>query len=111
MLIVKKGDNFTLRYEKDYDSDNGEAEELWKLVCLLCNSSELDFDLMGEGYPDVCNVGVIGYWLYNYNTQKKYLVSPQDAEDFYKGKRIYLEGHTLDADDLLPGEDKGVIVL
>nr|DAJ62525.1 MAG TPA: hypothetical protein [Caudoviricetes sp.] len=105
MLIEKEGDNFTLRYEKYYDDDNGKASELWKLVCLLCNSSELDFDLMGEGYPDVCNVGVIGYWLYNYNTQKKYLVSPKDAEDFYKGKCIKLEGCKPDDDELLPGED------
>ncbi|MEI3172635.1 MAG: hypothetical protein V8S76_00795 [Lachnospiraceae bacterium] len=105
MLIVKKGDNFTLRYEKRYDEDNSEASELWKLVCLLCNSSELDFDLMGEGYPDVYNVGVLGYWLYNYNTQKKYLVSPKDAEDFYKGKPIKLEGCKPDDDELLPRED------
>ena len=49
MLIEKEGDNFILRYEKYYDDDNGEASELWKLVCLLCSSSELDFDLPGEG--------------------------------------------------------------
>ena len=102
MLIEKEGDNFTLRYEKRYDEDNSEVSELAKLVCLLCNSSELDFGLMNEGYPDVCNVGVLGYWLYNYNTQKKYLVSPQDAEDFYKGKRIILKGCILDDDDIVP---------
>lgn len=102
MLIVKKGDNFTLKYEPRYDSDDGEASELWKLVVLLIDSAELDFDLMFEGEPVIFNVGVLGYWLYNYNTQKKYLVSPQDAEDFYKGKRIKLEGCVLDDDDIVP---------
>ena len=102
MLIVKKGDNFTLRYEKDYDSNSDEVSELWKLVVLLIDSAELDFNLMFEGEPVTFNVGVLGYWLYNYNTQKKYLVSPQDAEDFYKGKRIILKGCVLDDDDIVP---------
>ena len=43
----------------------------------------MDFDLVGEGECDF-----FGITLFNYNTDKQYLVTHKDAEDFFKGNEI-----------------------
>ena len=81
MKIERKGNDFILTYE---ECERGNIEDL---ICLLCNSGELDFDLPGDAYVDF-----FGITLFNYFTGKYYKITHQDAADFYKGKPIHLYG-------------------
>lgn len=90
MIITKyKNGNFRVRKE-DIDDEN--------LIVALCNSAELDFELVGEEY---CLGNAIGmaYDLYNANTGLTYSVT---SEDMHKWKYIYsvfLRGRKEDRDE------------
>ena len=51
------------------------------------NSAEMDFDISGDGVIDLS-----GIWLHNWNTDKEYLLTHKDVEDFYDGQPITLFG-------------------
>lgn len=85
MYIEKRENDFALEYEPDYDKREIGIPEIYNLVDLICNSIEMDFDLVGEGECDF-----FGITLFNYNTDKQYLVTHKDAEDFFKGNEILL---------------------
>lgn len=86
MVIEKNHANFYLTYEPDYDTAPDE-KKMETLVADICNSAETDFDIKGEGVIDLS-----GIWLHNWNTDKEYLLTHKDVEDFYNGQPITLFG-------------------
>ena len=86
MNIERSGDDFLLSYEKNYDT-----LPVWNkietLVSDICNSAEMDFDISRDGVLDFS-----GIWLQNWNTDKEYLLTHKDVEDFYDGQPITLFG-------------------
>ena len=87
MNIWRSGNDFTLTYEERFDKPERDIKDL---ICLLCNSIELDFDIPEDAYIDFSGITLI-----NYLTRKYYRVTHQDAADFYKGKSIHLYGIDL----------------
>lgn len=76
MRIKKfKNGNFNFQREPFFDEDKD-------LLFLICDSIELDFEF-GEADSS-------GYWLYNTNTDKNYLLTYKDEQDFMEGKTIRL---------------------
>ena len=92
MIIERKGNDFTFTYEESFDKPERDFQggNIKDLICLLCNSIELDFYLPEDAYIDF-----FGITLFNYLTSKYYRVTHQDALDFYKGKPIHLYGIDL----------------
>lgn len=92
MIIERKGNDFCLTYEESSDKPERDFQggNIEDLICLLCNSIELDFDLPEDAYIDFS-----GITLFNYLTRKYYGITHQDALDFYKGKPIHLYGIDL----------------
>ena len=86
MVIEKDNVNFYLTYEPDYDTIPGERK-METLVADICNSAEMDFEISGDGIIDLPRI-----WLHNWNTDKEYLLTHKDVEDFYKGRQIILIG-------------------
>ena len=92
MIIERKGNDFTITYEESSDKPERDFQggNIEDLICILCNSIELDFYLPEDEYIDF-----FGITLINYLTNKYYRVTHQDALDFYKGKTIHLYGIDL----------------
>ena len=89
MLIERDGDNFYLTYEPDYDPVPAENTiKITELLCLICNSMEMDFgfDEGQESHPDSWG----WYLFHNFNVDKDYCITPDDAENFYEGRQILL---------------------
>ena len=92
MNIWRNGNDFTFTYEESFDKSERDFQggNIKDLICLLCNSIELDFDIPEDAYIDFSGITLI-----NYLTRKYYRVTHQDAADFYKGKSIHLYGIDL----------------
>ncbi len=90
MKVTTKGDVFYLRYEPECDKRKparlrdgfGDFEVL---VCMICNSAEMDFVLPGDAYIDFSGVS-----LWNEKYQKAYHLTHKDVKDFWNGKEIVL---------------------
>lgn len=84
MKIVKfNNGNFNVRRESGDDMH---------LVCAVCNSAELDFDIIEEcvSLGNAC----VGTELYNYNTARYYMVTPDDFKQWCAGFVVKLRGYT-----------------
>ena len=83
MKIVKfNNGNFNVRRESGDDMH---------LVCAVCNSAELDFDIAEE----CVNLGndCVGTEFYNCNTARYYMILPDDFKQWCAGFVVKLRGY------------------
>ena len=78
-----------------YKDTREEIESYEEFVCLLCNSSSLDFSIAGT----VASNTFGAYELYNANTDKMYIVSYDDFVSFVSGNVVKLQGYAYDKSD------------
>lgn len=69
------------------------------LVCALCNSAELDFNISEDGEEICVGNDCVATELYNCFTARYYLVIPTDKDNWRTGFAVKLKGYTKEVEE------------